>query len=124
MAFRPREDVKRTILLASNGFVLPIGMLAIAGLVFFAFRTGMLKARLHIDSDGPVRQGIWTWRFTGPMRSSSSKVSGKSPRYPLALRYGTTELRYPGGDTEGGTIGVAAEANLWTTAKARGQPET
>jgi len=116
--------LRRTILLTEDWFVLPICLFGAASLVLFLFRTGMLKSPLRIDSDGLVRHGMWSWQFPGPMRAAPFKVSGKNPRYLLALRYGATELRYPAGDTEGSTIAIAAKANLWIAERIHGQPDT
>jgi hypothetical protein len=114
----------RPTLFSWNWWLIPICLFGYAALLLFLFRSGMFKSPLHINQDGSVRQGIWTWQFPGPMRAMSTKVEGKVPHYVVELRYGATKIRYQGGDTEGSTIGVVIRANRWIESRVHGRPDT
>jgi hypothetical protein len=108
-----------------SGFwlTIPLCLFGYAAMVAFVFRTGMFKSPLRIDADGSVHQGIWRWRFPGQMSAAPETVSNKSGRCLILLRYGATELQFPGGYTASSTMSVAAEANQWIAARISRGPE-
>jgi hypothetical protein len=110
----------RPRLFSSDWLAIPICCFVNSAFLFFLYRNRMLKAPLHIEQDGTVMQGVWKWRFPGPMKAVVVKLDSKDPRFILELRYGTTHLNFPGGATEGDTIGIAVRLNQWIASKMQG----
>ncbi len=107
-------------ILSGEWELIPICLFGNAGLLIFLIRSGTIKSAAHISSDGTVRQGIGSWAFPGPMAASPITIGGKSPVYWINLRYGSSTIRLPGDETEGGTIGLAAQINRWVKLRISG----